>query len=413
MHFTINGCYHTEIKVLPKNWKTKKSLKPKENWQIYYRFYDPQFKDDPEKWGFLVRLKGMNKSKDLETRKQVTKDLIVQETALLQKRMFNPVTNKYMIELPSQKQANTTIREALWIGFEKLDVVQNVKNDIRSVINGFLAAAASMYDTDHLCTFDQIPIRQFSRSKVYATLDKCAELNEDFTAKRYNRYKDYLSMVYKRLLKYEIVETNVMRDIEKKRVIKTKQKVLTLEEEQLINDHLQQKSYEFWRFMQIFFYSDARETELMRLRKNDTINIKEQEFQVTILKGKNPEDAIKQISNEVLPLWKELLQEAKPGDYLFSKGLKPGPKAIRPDQIGRRWNRLVKQPAKKGGLGINKDFRTLNHSHLTKISKALSIEAAAESRSHKTPVITMQRYDMEIKKRMRDQVKNSGVKLGS
>jgi hypothetical protein len=412
MHYTINGCYYSDIKVLPKNWKTKKSLKPKEKWLVYYRFYDPVFKDT-KSWGQLIRFKGMNETDDIDIRKQITKDLIEQEHALLQRRFWNPVTGKNMMDTPSDRTNRFTLRQALMWGYEKLDCIQQTKNDILSVINGFLAAAETLYDTDLLLPYDKIPVRQFSRSKVYATLDKCFEMNDRFTNKRYNRYKDYLSSVFRKLLKYEIVESNVMRDIEKKKTIKTMQKVLTLEEEQLVNDHIRDKDYEFWRFMQIFFYADARETELMKVRKDDRINIAAQEFQVTILKGKNPEDAMKQISNEVVDLWKELLQEAKEGDYLFSKGLKPGPVPIRYDQINRRWSKLVKRPKAKGGLGINKDFRTLNHSHLTKVSKKLGIETAAGSRNHKTPIITMKHYDVEVKQRMREEVRNSGVKLGS
>jgi len=412
-HYTINGCYRTDIKVIPQNWKKKKQLKPKEKWLIYYRFYDPQFKEDPEKWAFLVRIKGMNDVYSIDERKRITQDLIDQEIDLLDRRMWNPVTNQFMKQTPVEKTTSFALKDALWWGFEKLTCIQQTKNDIKSVINGFLTAAHDLFDPELMLPFDQIPVRQFTRSKVYHTLDKCAELNKRFTNNRQNVYKAYLSSVYRILMRYEIVEHNVMKDIEKRKTIKKQRAILTLEQEQLVNDHLLAKNYEFWRFMQIFFYADARETELMKLRKDGTINLKEQEFQVTMLKGTRPEEAIKQISNEVVHLGKEILDEAKEGEYLFSKGLKPGPAAIRPDQINRRWYKLVKRPKDKGGLNIQIDFRSLNHSHLTKVSASLGIAAAAESRNHKTPVVTMDHYDIGYKKRIRNNVKNSGVKLGS
>lgn len=418
-HFTVNGCYRTEINVTPKNWKKLKSLsidkktgRPKK-WMIYYRFYDPQFKDDPTKWGVLIRLKGMNEADEIEARKKLTQDLIDQEKQLVDTRLFNHATGKLMAKMPEHKSINFSLRDALWWGYEKLNCIQQTKNDIKSVIDGFLTAAETLFDTEFMKTYDKIPVRQFTRSRVYHTLEKCYELNERFSKNRYNVYKAYLSAIYRRLLRFEVVEHNVMRDIEKEKVVKRKRKILTTEEEKLVNDHLYEKSYYFWRFMQVFFYADARETELMKLKKNSDINLKEQEFHVTILKGNRPEESIKQISNEVLPLWREIMDEAKQGEYLFSKGLKPGPHPIRPDQIGRRWYKLVKRPKVKGGLGIKKDFRSLNHSHMTKVSKLLGIKAAQISRGHKTPIVTMQHYDINYKKNELNEVKNAGVKLGS
>jgi len=46
------------------------------------------------------------------------------------------------------------------------------------------------------------------------------------------------------------------------------------------------------------------------------------------------------------------------------------------------------------------------------VSEAVGIRAAAASRSHTTPVITMTRYDVGHKKRLLDEVRNAGVKFG-
>ena len=47
------------------------------------------------------------------------------------------------------------------------------------------------------------------------------------------------------------------------------------------------------------------------------------------------------------------------------------------------------------------------------VADALGVQAAAASRSHTTPVITMTRYDVNSKKRLLDEVKQAGVKFGN
>ncbi len=194
MHYTINGCYHTEIKVIPANWKKRrKALKPGETWIIYYRYYDPQFRESPELWGKLIRLKGMNEAKQLADRQRITQDLITQEIDLLHKRMWNPVTGKFMIEMPTEKSPSFSLEKALWWAFERTKCIQQTKTDIKSVINGFLSAADELFDTELMLPYSKIPVKKFTRSKVYLTLDKCSELNARFSDNRFNVYKAYLS----------------------------------------------------------------------------------------------------------------------------------------------------------------------------------------------------------------------------
>ena len=91
---------------------------------------------------------------------------------------------------------------------------------------------------------------------------------------------------------------------------------------------------------------------------------------------------------------------------MFGKNLEPGDHPIRVDQVGRRWNKYVKQE-----MGIQKNMRSLNHLHLTRVSEKLGIEAAAGSRGHTTPVITMTRYDVGHKRRVLKAVRESGVRF--
>lgn len=70
-----------------------------------------------------------------------------------------------------------------------------------------------------------------------------------------------------------------------------------------------------------FFLWGARLTELFQVQV-ENVDVKNQEYHTTILKGSNPNEVTKVILSEVLPLCKEMIHGAKPNNHLFSSGLK-------------------------------------------------------------------------------------------
>lgn len=398
------SCFRSEFSVTPANWNTQRASVTKK-WRIFYRYYDNQFRHNKDLWGKMFPIKGMNHVKTLEEKQALTRALIDAEKDLLDNRLWNPVTLQFMGN-SALANKNMTLAQALRYALNKTNGVQNVLTDIKSVVNGFLKSAAMMFDENCMLPYSALPVVDVKRKHVKDILENCYRINKNFTDNRYNVYKAYLSKLYRELIDDEVVETNVLTYIRPKQVVQKLKEVLTDREAFLINKYLRENCYTFWRFVQIFFYSDARETELGLVRKED-VNLDTQAFTVTVIKGNKQTQQVKQISNEVWDIWRELLQEANEGDYIFSEGLKPGIRPIRPDQFGRRWNRYV-----KGQMGIDKDLRSLNHLHLTKVSEAVGIRAAAASRSHTTPVITMTRYDVGHKERLLDEVRNAGVKFG-
>jgi hypothetical protein len=90
-----NGCKCSPLKVSPNNWETAKaSLKKK--WYIYYRFYDPSYKDRYPK-GKLRIIKGMNEAKTLEERREITCALMDMELRELKKMGYHPILEKHIL----------------------------------------------------------------------------------------------------------------------------------------------------------------------------------------------------------------------------------------------------------------------------------------------------------------------------
>lgn len=401
-----DSCYRSQISVIPANWD-KPTAPISKKWSIYYRYYDQQFRQDKARWGKLIVLKGMNDCSSLHERQAITKALIEQEMDLLDKQQWNPIRNCFMVG-SSGLSHSMTFAEAMEWSFKRITGVPGTLNDMKSAKNYMISSAASLFDQQAFVTYSNLPIGLVKRKHLKEIIDNCYLLNKNYTDKRYNVYRKYLVRFYRELIDADIVESNPAIEIRTKQVVRQLKQVLTDKEAETITNHLYKNHYHFWRFVMVFFYSDARETELMQLRKGENVDIDKQEFVVTILKGKAKRDERKQISNEVVDLWHEILSEAKDGQYLFSAGLKPGSKAIRAEQVGRRWFKYVKRD-----LRINKTLGSLNHLHITKVSKAIGIKAASASRSHTSTVITMTRYDVDHKQRLLEEVKNAGVKFGN
>ena len=128
-----------------------------------------------------------------------------------------------------------------------------------------------------------------------------------------------------------------------------------------------------------------------------------QYYRTTVKKGSQKREVLKPIKDIAIDLWREIMAEAGPTDYVFSIGLKPGANQIRYEQITRRWRTHVKEP-----LGITADFASLKHTNLDEIAAELDLQAAASMASHTSTVVTMKHYAKGEKQRQDEKLKKVG-----
>jgi hypothetical protein len=121
---------------------------------------------------------------------------------------------------------------------------------------------------------------------------------------------------------------------------------------------------------------------MLNLQAKD-VDVEKHRFKILIKKGSQKREVYRTIKDVALPLWIELLKDAKPEGYLFRVGLKPGSKKIIREQITRRWNMHVKKK-----LNITAGFYSLKHLNIDETAAALDIKDAAAMAGHTTPVIT-------------------------
>jgi len=152
------SCNCSELKVYPNNWSDKKPS-IKKDWYIFYRFYDPNFRDNPKfRNGKLVIIKRMNQFKTIQERQAHTQTIMEQELLKLKIRAYNPITNKNMeVVLPQMEiEPSTSFITALVMVEKRISVSSSTKRDLRSILRYVTKASDQL-------NYSDLPISIISR----------------------------------------------------------------------------------------------------------------------------------------------------------------------------------------------------------------------------------------------------------
>lgn len=410
-----NGCYYTQPWVSPKNWRslnTRKGLN--QNWYVQCKYFDPLFKEKYP-YGFPFRKK-INKFQSFEERKDIIEIMLKEIPLLFVEKGYNPITKQSKVKekpLQGSLHPDLPILEAFDLVKDKLKISDKHKKQIIFMLNRFGKAVREL-------RMDDISIKDFKRSELKTILEYLV-LPDVY----YNKFRSYLSTLFNELVEYDCCEVNLTRDIRKRKELKKMRETFDLSELKQILEYLKTNHYEFYLYTQIFFYSGARSSELLRVKKSD-VDIEKQEYKIIIQKGRQYTETIKVILPSALPYWKELLNKATKNDYLFSKGLVPGPITIEPYQITKRFYRLVKQKLcfvdgelseikkNKNEVPITADFYSLKHLFLDELDKATQrteINLSSKLASHTTATITNSVYLVGKKKRENEILKGLDIRI--
>ena len=387
-----NGCSMSVPSVNPQNWKSGDNSLLDLPWRIQYYFYPKEGKRK------LVVVKGMNRFGSLVDRREITKCLI-QDLIEENKNGFNRITKQFVLEtFDKDTELNPSLHfiTAFRIAIIKIQCTEKHRKQIEWCVNRLDKKVGVL-------KLRNVTIGQLKRRQLKQLLEAC-----DLPSHNYNKYLAYLSRLFSELLEYECCENNLVRDIRKRKLIKTQREVLTPKDHKAVMSYLHDNHYEFWRYAKIFLFSGARTSELFRVQVKD-VDIKHQEYKTIIMKGSRPHEVIKVILKEVIPLWVELVRNAKPNDYVFSKGLKPGKDSILPNQITKRWMRLVKKSndiKDENGrvINITADFYSLKHSLLDVLPEDIAMKMASHTNSKTTSL-----YRVNAEKRNREELKKLSI----
>lgn len=391
---TFQNCSFSEPFISPKNWNTKRKDILNKNWFVQCYFFDPLYKDKYPR-GFPYRKK-INKLHDLDDRIAAAKFLLDAIPQLFISG-YNPISKEYMYADISES-SNLEITEhspfldALNWAFSNITVSNTTKNDIKYILKAFSISLLAL-------RLDKIAIGTVRKRQIRFVIDDIQKRDGLFSAHKFNKYRDHLSILFKELCEYDAVETNIVLGISKKKTIKNIREVLNEDERIAVNAHLKENHFRFWLFTILFFHSGARITELLDLKVKD-VNLEKGTFRILVKKGKEHTYIDKVMKEISLDHWSKAIIGGKKDDYIFSVGLIPGEQRIRIEQIQRRWRTHVKQK-----LGITADFYALKHLNLDDISRLYSINDAASAAGHTSTRMVTTHYAVGEKERQDEKLR--------
>ena len=389
------GCSRTEIFLSPDLEKLSKKEAMTKKWFVECVFYDPRFKN-----GLPVR-KEFNRYKTYEERLEASKIMTKKIIKLLDEDHFNPITKKFMDAPDEEYNEEMDMISALKLAASHKTGSKNHVRNVRDCVK-------LMEGVFKKNGYDYLKISDVKLKHVKSALDQ-----SDLTDNTYNKYRTYLSGLFKDLIVNSCLEVNPCTYLPTKIVVPEVRSTLSDDKFELVYCYLRDHYYEFFRYFNIFFMSGARTSELFRVQVKN-IDLEKREYKTLVMKRRRYTWVTKVIVKDVLYLWEELVNESKSGeDYLFSKGLKPGIKSIRPDQITTRWRRHVKESEKiKDSKGrvvkITEDFYSLKHLFLDKVDEYYS--ELAQSMADHLNTKTTSTYTVSKEFRKREALKGISLK---
>lgn len=393
----FDGCFCSDLKVNPSDWN-KPGASVKKDWFIFYRFYDPTIVDSKGKIKpKLCLVKGMNKYKTLPLRREATKEALSVELHLLTGVGLNPITKQRMDDKSQQDHCDinpsTPLIKALNLAKDRLDINHMTRKGIACILTGVEKAATEL-------RFNALPVGEVSRKQIKRILERCGQNSKKWSATRFNLYRSYLLMLYKELVEQDAVTGNPIRDISKKTVTKKIRPVPTDDERKKIKDHLSEKHPAFYNFIQLFFHSGVRITELLSLKPGN-VDLKNQRYRCIIKKGRSAREVDRTIKSIAVPLWEWFLDGCPNDHFIFGPYFKPALKPMYCEVPSRYWKKYVKKE-----LGVTADFYSLKHAHTTEVVDLLSAKDAAFVNGHQSTDMVAKVYDIRHSQRQHERIKS-------
>ena len=383
---TIQGCSYTELWVSPANWQkaTKKDLD--KDWYVQCIFFDPRYKKKYPK-GFPYRKKA-NKPQTIEERRALI-SFLLKNIPQQFNNGYNPITKKYMNLRDEGLYPDLLFIEAFKRALE-------IKSGTKSHLYNIKRAIERLEEASEALGMQYIKVKDLRRVDLKIMLDYL-----QLPDKYYNKFVIYFSSLYRVLIEYECCESNITRDIYPKKTFKEPRLVLEKNELDKIKELLEETHPEFYRYMMIFLYSGARNTELFRLQRKD-VDLDKQEFVILLEKGGQYKRCTKVILTPALEYWKEVCEECQsPDDYLFSLNFVPSKKMGHTEIVTRFWKRNVKDK-----LGIEADFYALKHYMLDNLDSDTAMLLASHTNKNTTAI-----YQVNKAKKDREMLKQLKIEI--
>lgn len=325
------------------------------NCYVQFRFYD----HDKEQWTEPIRRKApLPNPYNKKTHYASLKALAEVLTSQL-KDGWNPLDNSFpqnpdTVDSEIAKVKNLGFAAALQYAFneKKKDWDPKSVSDYKSTLKYLVSAAK-------LVKLDKKPMKEFELPHFVMVLNKVAEIRK-LSNTGFNKYRTHLSTLVTELMQWQVVTMNLVYHVKQKKVPKKSQqhRPPAEHERNLIIARIKTLHPHYFRFLCCVYACGIRPKDLTKLKIKNLRKI-EQVFRVEDSKTGEQWESV--IPDWLMKLLMELDLHKYPADYYIfgSHGswgrdtFTPSATRMSANTPHETWNRIVKKPVAKGGMGLN------------------------------------------------------------
>lgn len=207
---------------------------------------------------------------------------------------------------------------------------------------------------------EDIPLTEFDRIAARELLE-WIRTKRKLSNHSYIRYKTIFKGIFSVLQDWEIIENNPFMFKAAFKMPSPKAKIILDEQERKqIRDHLMKLHPRFFYFCMVHAFTGMRPVEILRLRISDlNMTPGKEHFYLKAEQAKDDEDRYVVIPDVLIPYIQSLKLNEYPSDwFIFGTGFVPQKRdeSMPSQEASDLWKHLIKWPAEKGGLGINKNL---------------------------------------------------------
>lgn len=350
----------------------KSTNRSKPDWYVYYFYRNPE----TGKFERFRKRYDINKY-STQAEKQAVANRYCKALNVLLKKGFNPFNSFDQVGQEGrtlQEHSNMSFVNGLKWALEKMrtKLAKSTYNDRNSCIEQIKTATLKL-------NIEHLSISTIKRYDIRVVLDYLQRTRK-LSNTRYNGYLDTIKSLMSELASWDIIETNIARDIKRlKREEPTTHIPITDDELLFISAHLKKINPRFYLFCRVLYKTGIRPNELLNVKFED-ISGNHIVLKPTITKSKK--ERFVYLDED---LQDELKSTIHPDYYIFSQKLFPGTSLRHRNEVSKLWKQLVKTD-----LGINKTMYSLKHTRGEELRKAgISIEDIKDMYGHASSSMTL------------------------
>lgn len=319
-----------------RDFKPPKLYRGKKEWYVWWEVRNPQ----TGKMKPFRERGGMNYEKDLRKRTAIANIIIEAVGELWREGKLNPFKPK-----PKQLTLieHLNLQHELFISRSQGDQ-PTMKLKTVHAYNWALKEFVKWLKKNNL---ESVLPEQFTKKYAYQFWDDTVK-EKNRSAFTYNIKRNNVARYFSALLKRDIIAFNPFAGIDALKQTTSRHIPFTDKQMQQIDNLIKEPHFEFWLFTRFIYYLYMRGEEIVKLQLED-INMNLHAVIVYGDKTKTKSQKAPYIPDALYDILQKLNLNQHPQKwYLFSTGLKPGPKQLTRDWITQLFKRWVKEPLKLG-----------------------------------------------------------------